>query len=111
MSSDDQFTFVAKLGDLNTTAGTRISLRGHDIALFVRDHEVYAISNVCAHQHLSLLHSGELEGCVVTCPMHGWSFDVRTGKATRGHGRVQSYPVEVRNGDVYIMFADDIPSW
>jgi 3-phenylpropionate/trans-cinnamate dioxygenase ferredoxin subunit len=42
------------------------------------DGDYYAVSSICTHLggHLA---DGRLEGCIVTCPRHGASFDVRTG--------------------------------
>ncbi len=47
---------------------------------------------------------GELDGYEVTCPRHGASFDVRTGKALSLPAVVDipAYPVRVVNGRVEI---------
>lgn len=55
----------------------------------------YAISNACAHAD-GPLGEGSLDGHVVTCPYHGWQFDVRDGGCkTHAHAKVASYPVQV----------------
>ncbi|HMI83898.1 MAG TPA: Rieske 2Fe-2S domain-containing protein [Polyangiaceae bacterium] len=38
----------------------------------------YAIDDTCNHAGDSLAR-GELSGCVISCPAHGYLFDVRTG--------------------------------
>ena len=43
------------------------------------DGEFYAMDGICAHQGGPLA-SGTLEGCKLTCPWHGWQYDVRTGQ-------------------------------
>jgi len=44
-----------------------------------------------------------LEGKIVTCPWHGWQFDVTTGKvAQNGTVGVACYAVELRGGDVFV---------
>lgn len=48
------------------------------IALFNVDGTFYALDGSCPHQ-CAPLGKGHLEGYVVTCPWHGWQFDVRTG--------------------------------
>jgi nitrite reductase/ring-hydroxylating ferredoxin subunit len=61
-----------------------------------------AISGICAHQ-AGPLGEGELEGQVVTCPWHGWQYDVTTGKvAQKPSLGVDSYPVEVRGDDIFV---------
>ena len=79
-----------------------MKVNGEDIALFKRNGEYFAVNNVCAHQHFSMLHQGMLEECTITCPMHGWTYDLRTGKATTGQGRVATYNVRVQGQDVLI---------
>ena len=50
------------------------------IAVFhTDDGEVYAIDDTCTHQDASLA-DGWLEGCLVECPLHASSFDLRTGE-------------------------------
>jgi nitrite reductase/ring-hydroxylating ferredoxin subunit len=52
---------------------------GRIVALFNVDGAWHALDGVCPHQG-GPLGQGTLEGCVVTCPWHGWQFDVRTGQ-------------------------------
>ncbi len=49
------------------------------IALFNVDGQFFALDGICPHQG-GPLGEGELTGCIVTCPWHGWQFDVCTGK-------------------------------
>jgi nitrite reductase/ring-hydroxylating ferredoxin subunit len=44
-----------------------------------------------------------MEGPLVTCPWHGWCFDVRSGKMTLGDfAIVPRFALEVRGEDVYV---------
>jgi nitrite reductase/ring-hydroxylating ferredoxin subunit len=96
---------VCSESDLRDQRGLRVAVEGLEIAVFRRNGKVLAVKNVCAHQHFSVLHQGQLDGFTVTCPMHGWSYDLRTGKSTSGQGAVASYAACIEAGDVYI----DIP--
>lgn len=49
------------------------------VALFNVAGTYYALDGVCPHQG-GPLGQGELRGHVVTCPWHGWQFDVRSGQ-------------------------------
>lgn len=49
------------------------------VAMFNVDGTLYALDGVCPHQG-GPLGQGTLAGCVVTCPWHGWQFDVRSGQ-------------------------------
>lgn len=73
------------------------------IAVFNADGEFYAIDDTCSHQDASLS-EGWLEGCFVECPLHAASFDLRTGVPTclPAKKAVRTYPVEVRDGVIYV---------
>lgn len=48
------------------------------IALYNINGVFYALDGVCPHAG-GPLGKGKLTGCIVTCPWHGWQFDVKTG--------------------------------
>jgi nitrite reductase/ring-hydroxylating ferredoxin subunit len=41
--------------------------------------QFHALDGICPHQG-GPLGKGRLSGCVVTCPWHGWQFDVTNGQ-------------------------------
>lgn len=93
---------VASAADLAARGRLRVAADGHDILLVRAGGAIHACGNVCAHQHFAMLHAGTIDGCAVTCPMHGWSYDVRTGAALTGEGRIPVYPVSVEGDDVSV---------
>ena len=65
------------------------------VAIYNIDGTYYAIGNACAHAD-GPLGEGTVEGCVVTCPDHGWQYDLRDGKCrTNPQARVPTYPVQI----------------
>ena len=49
------------------------------------------------------LGQGVLNGTIVTCPWHGWEYDVTTGKVKQNPAvGVDCYPVEVRGEDIFV---------
>jgi nitrite reductase/ring-hydroxylating ferredoxin subunit len=97
-----EYVRVAPLSGLKGSGGNLVHIRGLDIAIFRCGGEFVALNNVCSHQHFSMLHKGLVEDCTVTCPMHGWVYDLRTGKALTGDGRVSRYAVREEGGDLLI---------
>src|ERR1051326_686726 len=95
MPATPGYVEVARVDEIHEQRGTLVCVEGEEIAIFKREGQYFAMSNVCAHQHFSKLHQGQIEGFSVTCPMHGWTFDVRTGRAVSGEGRVACYDVKV----------------
>ena len=73
-----------------------------ELALCRIGDEFYAVDNSCPHQGGPLA-NGPLEGTVLTCPWHAWSFDVTTGEMP-GHDRlkVRSYRVALDGDDVLV---------
>lgn len=69
--------------------------------LFRSGNEFFAVRNRCPHQQFEKLHEGEIEGTTVTCPMHGWKFDVRTGMGVKA-GRLKTWKTAVREGVVMV---------
>lgn len=79
-----------------------LQLDGKVIALANVGGRLYAVNNVCLHRG-GPLGQGELTGQTVTCPWHGWQYDVATGKALMNPSvGVESYPVELRGDDIYV---------
>jgi len=96
------FLCVAKATDLTPGQIREIRLEGTTIALANVGGQFHAISNACLHRG-GPLGQGSLQGNVVTCPWHGWSFDVTSGKVTSNQtAGIACYPVELRGEDVYV---------
>lgn len=96
------FVRVADLAELASNEGTIVAVGARRVALFRVGDEVLALDNVCPHEG-GPIGLGELEGAVVTCPFHGWQFDVTTGACVSGSGaRVASWPARVQGTTVYV---------
>jgi nitrite reductase/ring-hydroxylating ferredoxin subunit len=96
------FVRVAKATDIAPGQIREIRLEGNTIALANVGGQFHAINNTCLHRG-GPLGQGSLQGNVVTCPWHGWSVDVTSGKVTHNQtARVACYLVELRGEDVYL---------
>lgn len=96
------FVKMATLDDLPPGHAREVEHDGRIYALFNVDGEVWVIDGICAHQGGPLA-DGELQGSVVTCPWHGWQYDVRTGRALIGTRIQQStYEVKIEGRDVLV---------
>ncbi|HLG24692.1 MAG TPA: non-heme iron oxygenase ferredoxin subunit [Candidatus Nanoarchaeia archaeon] len=97
----ENFVKVANENDLNPGKGLVVNVNGEEVALFSVDGDVYAISNSCPHRN-GPLGEGILEDEIVTCPLHGWQFNVRTGESPLMPARVSCYKVKVENGEIFV---------
>lgn len=95
-------------------AGMRaLSILGRKIGIFRgEDGRLRAMEVVCRHQNADLT-QGRRDGDVVTCPRHGWRYDLRTGEClTEPWARLRSFALEVRDGEVFVStspFSEDGP--
>lgn len=96
------FIRVADPNALAPGQGIVVTAKGREIALFNLDGEFYAIDNECPHAS-GPLGEGSVESGVVTCPIHAWEYDIRTGAClTVPEERVPRYAVKVEAGGVWV---------
>ncbi|HEX2055346.1 MAG TPA: non-heme iron oxygenase ferredoxin subunit [Nitrospiraceae bacterium] len=97
------FVRIAGTDDVKPGSGMVAEINGKTIALFNVDGKYHAIDNTCVHRG-GPLGEGELEGEVVTCPWHGWQFNVTTGGCVNNPAaRVMSYQVQVDGSDIKVL--------
>ena len=58
---------------------TAITISDEDVILTKVDNEIVAFSSICPHAAADL-DGGSLHRGRITCPDHGWKFDVRSGR-------------------------------
>ena len=93
-------------GCLSPWKQPNLVVRGQVVALFNVGGTLYALDGICPHQG-GPLGSGRLDGAVVTCPWHGWQFDVRTGQhLVNGSICHPRYDVKVTGNDSLIRMED-----
>lgn len=79
-----------------------LKLEGKQIALFETEDGLFAINNRCPHEGYPLVEGTMNDGCTLACNWHGWSFNLKTGKALQGRDPVRTYPIERRGQDIWV---------
>jgi nitrite reductase/ring-hydroxylating ferredoxin subunit len=106
----DGFTTVARVDELPPGSLRKVQVGDEEIALAHCDAGVYAVQHACIHLHGPLA-EGHLEGCVLTCPWHGWQYDVRTGKNEFDHAiQLRMYETQVVDGEIRIRISTEASS-
>lgn len=96
------FALAAQQADVPEGQIREFQVSGKAVAIANVAGKLFAINSVCLH-HGGPLGEGDLEGSVVSCPWHGWQYDVTTGKLVQEpESSVQCYPVEVRDGSIFV---------
>jgi len=94
---------VAAAGDLQPGTCGEYVAGGRIVALYNVAGEFYALDGICPHQG-GPLGKGLLCGAIVTCPWHGFQFDVTTGQHQTSKSLVHpTFPVKVENGEVFAL--------
>ena len=79
---------------------------GKEVALFNVGGRLYAVGNRCPHRSGPLFRGKveEVSGApAVRCPIHGWLFELETGRClTRAGASVSTFPVSCDNGQVCV---------
>jgi nitrite reductase/ring-hydroxylating ferredoxin subunit len=79
---DVPFRPVLDAGDLPGGAMVRVSVGELDLLLAHTPNGIYATDDRCPHMSAPLS-IGELEGCIVACPLHEGRFDLESGDPAR----------------------------
>lgn len=83
----EQWVTVAKADYLEPGELMYVEVGDEPVCLINLDGEIHALNDTCTHEDASLS-DGEIVGDEIECPLHGGSFNIRTGEPT-------SFPVVV----------------
>ena len=72
-------TTIADVADVQAGKAKAVQIGNKRIAVFHIEGAYYAIDDACTHRGGSLA-EGEVDGTTVTCPWHGATFDIKTGR-------------------------------
>jgi 3-phenylpropionate/trans-cinnamate dioxygenase ferredoxin subunit len=78
-------------------------LEATSVLLMNVDGTYYAVENMCSHEEYDL-YEGELDGCILECPQHGATFDIRSGEALTApaYSPIRIFPVRVDGSFVQV---------
>jgi nitrite reductase/ring-hydroxylating ferredoxin subunit len=99
---DGGFVRVASVEDVPASEPTMVSANGHAVGLVREDGTIHAVDNRCPHMGFPLS-EGSVEDGILTCHWHHARFELSCGDTLDPFADdVLTYPVEVRDGDVYV---------
>lgn len=97
-----EFVKVANTNQIVPGRCMTAEVSGSRIALFNVAGNYYAMSDTCAHKG-GPLGEGSLDGAIVTCPWHGWQYDVSTGACqTNRNVQMACYEVRIDGDDIFV---------
>ena len=98
-----RFIRVGPIRDLDGIRGETRTLLGRAVRFWQNEQgEWQAMEMVCRHQNGDLS-QGQRDGGVVTCPRHGWRYDLTTGEClTEAWAGLRRYEVRVEGGELFV---------
>lgn len=106
---------VCKLDQLKNRKGFLFidEVEETEIAIFKSNNKIFAVSNICPHQHAPAISDGFVdENNCVTCPLHNWTFSLETGLAIGGVAKLKCYETIIEDNSVKIILPEENrPTW
>jgi nitrite reductase/ring-hydroxylating ferredoxin subunit len=93
---------AGSLEDLRTRGRRVFKAAGRQVLLVSRGDRIFACNNRCPHEGYPLSEGTLGDGCTLTCNWHNWKFNLESGETLVGGDRLVLYPVEVREGRVFV---------
>jgi nitrite reductase/ring-hydroxylating ferredoxin subunit len=96
---------AASVAEVEAAGRLPVQLEGHAVVLFADRGQIRAVDNRCPHMGFPL-HRGSLKDGILTCHWHHARFDLASGGTfDLWADDVRTFPVLVRDGDVWIDLA------
>jgi nitrite reductase (NADH) small subunit len=93
---------VAKVDEVPDGTGLEVVVGDRIVALYRYAGEIVALDGICPHSGGPLA-EGRVHNEIVTCPWHGWQFNVTTGRHCLNANLTQPrFNVRVENEDVLV---------
>jgi nitrite reductase/ring-hydroxylating ferredoxin subunit len=96
---------VGAVEDFEPGVGLPFTVDGTHLAVFLNDDGFYAVDNRCPHMGYPMS-KGSIRDGILICHWHHWEFDLKSGGCfLSGGDDLKAFPVEVRDGGVYVGLA------
>lgn len=96
------FVSVGRVDDFPAGSGKMVVVGSRHVAVFRLGDAFHALDNLCLHRGGPLC-DGAIDRGVVTCPWHGWSFEIATGTMVQDpRVGVSRHDVRVQDGEIAV---------
>lgn len=98
--------FAAKVSEVPDWGKKLVQVGGQQILLVKSKGVLYACEHECPHQGAPMQGALLKEAGFISCPRHGYRFDLKTG-ACKDHPEctLKVYPLEVRGDEIFVEVA------
>lgn len=108
MIGGKEFRRICRESDLIEKKGIKVEFEDDtdmQVAVIKYEGRIYCLDNICPHKHAAEIYNGIVTDGTVTCPLHGWNYNLADGSNTNRKQGIKSlgcYDVRVIDGWVYI---------
>jgi nitrite reductase (NADH) small subunit len=100
--AEAEFRNIGRVEDIPPGTIRPFTVDEQEIAVANVGGEFFATQQHCLHLN-GPLGEGRLEGTTLSCPWHGWQYDVTTGKNEFDHAiQLKTFEVKVEGGEVKV---------
>lgn len=95
---------ICKISDLEEFKGKKFQLDSEtEIAIFKIKENIYAVDNVCPHNHTPKMYNGYIQNGCVICPVHFYEFNLLSGdsKSFEG-GNLRIFETKIEDDYLYV---------
>jgi nitrite reductase/ring-hydroxylating ferredoxin subunit len=97
---------VACSSEIDEGKAMEVVVQGHIVAIFRDRGALFGLDGMCAHQGGPIAEGTVDHGCV-TCPWHGWQYELATGIQTINKRPLQHvYEVQERDGEIFVRLGE-----
>jgi Fe-S cluster biogenesis protein NfuA/nitrite reductase/ring-hydroxylating ferredoxin subunit len=105
LAAGGQWLAAGMIAEIPEGGVRALELSGHKLLLSRQGNAVTCFQNACAHLGLPL-HDGEIDGGILTCPYHGFQYDLSSGEClTAPEVQLQPHAVRVLLNRVEVRLA------
>lgn len=113
-----EYIFLCRSEDLKEGKSIRVQVGNEfeeQVALFRFNGRIFCLTNICPHRHRDSMHRGFIFDGKITCPEHGWTYDLETGKNVdhcQGLKSLKSFKILEKNGLIITTSLEfELPKW
>jgi nitrite reductase/ring-hydroxylating ferredoxin subunit len=99
---------VCKTFDVKPGRGFSVYIGKKRIAVYLVEEQYYVLDDECLHRGAPLS-EGVVDGHSITCPLHDWTYHIKTGALLDRAGvALRTYPVQIQGDEIFIEWPDEI---
>jgi nitrite reductase (NADH) small subunit len=96
---------IGKSSEVGEKQGVEFLVGTDVVAVFRQEGKLYAVDGICAHQGGPIA-KGALDKTCVTCPWHGWQYNIETGEnILTKHKMLRTFDLREIEGRIEIKLA------